>query len=661
MAFRFELAGAQIDGARDYQEDAFLITHLSDAEGNAGALVIVADGMGGHAAGNVASNMAVQAFNKNISTNYPTNSHSEVLNQSIIKANGSLTDTIKETQALGGMGCTMIGAILEKNHLWWASVGDSHLYIMRDRKLVKLNEDHSYGGYLDRMEAAGTPVPKEKGLSRNMLMSALTGDDIPEVDCPTEPFTLQHNDKIIICSDGMDTLSEGKMIQYLDWSDTPKECADALMDAVEGANAPRQDNTTAVVVKIIDEGIQAAESKDMEALMTFEEEDEGEADITQPDGATTRTETKPARAETVQTRPERQPPPPRPIVKDTQPAKSKKGLIFMLIILALGGGGYFAIENKIIKLPKQVADLITPKKVTKPSKDTEIQQAKQVASAPKEEAPQAEPKKTIAKETKPETIKEKPVITEPAKPTVPKAVGKQEFQDPLKNGGVGPTMILIPAGTYSMGSNSSNNERPKHTVNIKSFAIGKYEVTFADYDLFAKATGRQIPESGRMKRSTHPVINISWDDAYSYTKWLSEQTGKKYRLPSETEWEYAASTGKKSPFWWGYDEQAGEAHCFGCDSGFDPRQPGKIGSFKPNNFKLHDTAGNVAEWVHDCWHENYQGAPNDNSVWEGGDCSFRVIRGGSYLSPPQSLRSAKRDKFKSDNNYDHVGFRLARD
>jgi len=146
MALSFEISGNQIDGARDYQEDAFLITHLTDANGNPGALIVVADGMGGHAAGNVASNMAVQAFNKHISSHYPDPEIHEVLSAAVLKANHSIAETIKETPALEGMGCTIVAALLQNDQLWWASVGDSHIYLLRDRELTKINADHSYGG-----------------------------------------------------------------------------------------------------------------------------------------------------------------------------------------------------------------------------------------------------------------------------------------------------------------------------------------------------------------------------------------------------------------------------------------------------------------------------------------------------------------------------------
>ena len=214
MALQYELAGSQIDGTRGYQEDAFLITHLNDKEGNSAALVIVADGMGGHAAGNVASNMAVQAFNKHISANYPTDNLGEVLREAVHKANNSIKETVAETPALSGMGCTMVAAILQDDLMWWASVGDSHVYLIRNKELLKMNDDHSYGGFLDRMTASGTPVEQEKGLSRNMLMSAIMGDEINEIDVPEKGFELELGDRLLICSDGMDTLSAGKIIQY---------------------------------------------------------------------------------------------------------------------------------------------------------------------------------------------------------------------------------------------------------------------------------------------------------------------------------------------------------------------------------------------------------------------------------------------------------------
>jgi len=694
MAFQSEIAGTQIDGARDYQEDAFLITHLSDSKGNPSALIIVADGMGGHAAGNVASNMAVQAFNKSITTNYPTDDISGVLNESLSKANGAITETVKETPALDGMGCTMIGVIIEGTNLWWVSVGDSHLYLLRDRKLTKLNEDHSYGGFLDRMEAAGTPVEAEPGLSRNMLMSAVTGADIAEIDCPPSPITLEHDDKLVICSDGLDTLSEGKIIQYSDWADTSKECAEALMDAVEDAAMPRQDNTTAVVVKIIDDSISASAAQ--------EEDDEDEEDITTPgaakDDKTAEMEISSEEAEDSEDIAEVAADAAEAVVekaaeteeetvdltsdeasmdvdvteaisedKETS-EKSKTGLIVgiaasVLITLVVGGYFIFGSTSSDKTPPEEIIyeDEVLDEAIAddEPSTTPEIAEStdeeKIVETTTTDPAPETD---DVIAEIQPTPEPE----TEPV--PAPKLPSKKEFQDDLKDGGKSPIMVVIPAGSFVMGGSSSSrftDERPKHTVNIKSIAVSKFEVTFVEYDKFANATNRKPPNDLYMDRETHPAIFVEWDDAYYYTKWLSEQTGKKYRLLSESEWEYAASTGTKSPFWWGFNEETGKAHCFTCKSGLDPRKPSKVGGFEANKFGLHDTAGNVAEWVKDCWHENYKGAPSDSEVWEGGDCAYRAVRGGAYISPQQSIRSAKRDKLKSDSGYDHVGIRIARE
>ena len=133
----FEISGAQIYCARDYQEDAFLITHLGDSDSEGGSLVIVADGMGGHAAGNVASNMAVQTFNKHVTSNFPNENLAEVLRESVKQANGSISETVRETAALKGMGCTLVAAVMENKSIRWVSVGDNHLYLIRKARTNK--------------------------------------------------------------------------------------------------------------------------------------------------------------------------------------------------------------------------------------------------------------------------------------------------------------------------------------------------------------------------------------------------------------------------------------------------------------------------------------------------------------------------------------------
>ncbi len=716
MAVHSEIAGSQIDGARDYQEDAFLITHLTDANGAPSALVIVADGMGGHAAGNVASNMAVQAFSKSISLGYPKEEVPEILNQSVLKANSTIAETIRETPALNGMGCTVVGAIIEGKKFWWVSVGDSHLYLLRGRKLTKLNDDHSYGGFLDRMEAAGTPIESEPGLSRNMLMSAVTGEDIAEIDCPLSPFTLEHNDKLIICSDGLDTLSSGKIIQYTDWSDMPKECAEALLNAIEDMATPRQDNATVVIVKIIDETVVA--KAEAEAGAGAGARAENDEDITAPNTEDEEME------------------------KTEVPVNTEselEGDIVDEIVLAPIGGyansqeGEFAQEKKSVKavpsIPAETINKIVDNRILEKNKvglmigvgvviligvaiganfmfgtsksekiDKEepmFEEALVLEEEPVlEEKPVSEEKPVLKKNIaekeivsevidkfnddasnekiqKQETVADKKIIIKTKIDPVeeiksepdPKSINKKEFQDTLKNGGKAPLMVVVPAGSFSMGGFADFNERPRHDVSIKSFAVSKNEVTINDYKAFINATNRKLRSGNKINASlqVRPVVYVTWDDAYYYTKWLSEQTGNKYRLLSESEWEYAASAGNNSPFWWGYEEEPNRAHCFNCETGLDPRSPAKTGMFEANQFGLYDTAGNASEWVEDCWHENYIGAPSDNEIWEGGDCTYRVVRGGSYSSPQQSIRSAKRDKLKSNRSYDHVGIRIARD
>jgi formylglycine-generating enzyme required for sulfatase activity len=239
----------------------------------------------------------------------------------------------------------------------------------------------------------------------------------------------------------------------------------------------------------------------------------------------------------------------------------------------------------------------------------------------------------------------------------------EEFYDRLRDGTPGPTMVNIPAGTYEMGSPGSSgnlDERPRHTVEVARFAIGKHEITFTQYEKFAAATRREIPDNQSLDKRTHPVIFVTWDDALAYTRWLSDQTGETYGLPSESQWEYAAGAGARSSFWWGYEEEPNRAHCFGCETGLDPRSPTRIGSFPANPFGVYDMNGNVAEWVQDCWHDNYNGAPSTGEAWEGGDCAMRVVRGGSYSTPALSIRHAKRDRFKSDARYDNIGIRVVR-
>ncbi|MDJ0807623.1 MAG: SUMF1/EgtB/PvdO family nonheme iron enzyme [Gammaproteobacteria bacterium] len=224
-----------------------------------------------------------------------------------------------------------------------------------------------------------------------------------------------------------------------------------------------------------------------------------------------------------------------------------------------------------------------------------------------------------------------------------------------------------------MGSNKQDKnalyiELPAHQVEIgRPFAMGRYEVTFEEYDRFAEATGQELPDDRGWGRGKRPVIHVSWKDAQAYAAWLSQQTGKRYRLPTEAEWEYAARAGTTSRYWWG-DEFSQDkriwANCNGCGGEWDDKQTAPVGSFPANPFGLQDTAGNVWEWVEDCWHGNYQNAPQDGSAWleaDGGTCALRVMRGGSWGGIPGGLRSADRGRYVSSLRNSALGFRLVQD
>ena len=237
-----------------------------------------------------------------------------------------------------------------------------------------------------------------------------------------------------------------------------------------------------------------------------------------------------------------------------------------------------------------------------------------------------------------------------------------------------PAIVEIPPGTFMMGSPDSESERnddegPVHRVTIPaSFAVGKYEVTFDEWDACVAAGGcSHKPGDEGWGRGRQPVMNVIWDDAQTYLVWLSNKTGKTYRLLSEAEWEYVARAGTTTPFHTGATISTSQAN-FNGNKTYNGSSKGKkrdrtvpVGSFGANQFGLHDVHGNVLEWVQDCWNANYKGAPVDGtSVWTTGDCSNRVLRGGSWIGLPWDLRSASRFRDGTDIRFNSVGFRVAR-
>ena len=258
-----------------------------------------------------------------------------------------------------------------------------------------------------------------------------------------------------------------------------------------------------------------------------------------------------------------------------------------------------------------------------------------------------------------------------------------------------PEMVVVPSGDFMMGSPSSegdSDEGPRRRVTIRSpFAVGMHEVTRDEFGRFVSATGRSMGDScwiwedeegkdrsgrgwrnpGFPQTGSHPVVCVSWDDARAYVRWLSRETGESYRLLSESEWEYVARAGTQTRYWWGdgsssqcryangADASSGLDWGVDCDDGYSRTSP--VGSFGGNSFGLHDVHGNVWEWVQDCWNDSYTGAPRNGSAWESGECSLRVLRGGSWFNgTPRDLRSAVRYGLVAWDRHVDNGFRVAR-
>ena len=255
-----------------------------------------------------------------------------------------------------------------------------------------------------------------------------------------------------------------------------------------------------------------------------------------------------------------------------------------------------------------------------------------------------------------------------------------------------PEMVVVPAGTFMMGSPESEERRwsdegPRHVVTIESpFAVGVFEVTFAEWDACVEGGGcggyRPVDEG--WGREDRPVINVSWQDAQEFARWLLRETGELYRLLSEAEWEYVARAGTRTARYWGESEAEQCAYTNGrdatnraqrgggwaiveCSDGYAETAP--VGMFGANRYGLYDTIGNVWEWTEDCWHRSYVGAPRDGRPWlSGGDCSDRVVRGGDWANAPWNLRAAIRGSSAAERRRDghslgvatSVGFRIAR-
>ena len=248
---------------------------------------------------------------------------------------------------------------------------------------------------------------------------------------------------------------------------------------------------------------------------------------------------------------------------------------------------------------------------------------------------------------------------------VPGAVG--EFRDCTEC----PPMMVIPAGEFTMGSPPAElGGETQHRVTIAyPFAVSKFEITFQEWESCANegGCGGYRPGDEGWGRENQPVMNISWPDAKSYVAWLSGKTGKRYRLLSESEWEYAARAGTTTTYSPGASILPTEANFNGSMDDAGPSEVNRqktlrAGSFPPNSFGLHDMHGNVSEWVEDCWHDNYTGnSPVDGSAWAEPDCKGYVVRGGSWEDSDVELRSAARTGGDKNDRFYTDGLRIARD
>ena len=228
-------------------------------------------------------------------------------------------------------------------------------------------------------------------------------------------------------------------------------------------------------------------------------------------------------------------------------------------------------------------------------------------------------------------------------------------------------MVSIPGGSFRMGDMSGegrSSEKPVHSVSVPAFRLGKYEVTFAQWDACVAdgGCGGYRPDDNGWGRGDRPVIEVSWNDAQLFIDWLNDKTGGNFRLPTEAEWEYAARAGSTTKYSWGNDDigQHPANSCCGDRWEFTA----SVGSFSANAWGLHDMHGNVWEWVQDCWDDSYAGAPTDGRAWTQGDCGERVLRGGSWFFPTYYLRSAYREgvpRSSRGHRTGALGFRLAQD
>ena len=331
-------------------------------------------------------------------------------------------------------------------------------------------------------------------------------------------------------------------------------------------------------------------------------------------------------------------------------------LIFLLsltLLVIAGGALWYLLQQPRGKVGNQASAPVSPPAempsapslpapTVKPTAP-QPQPAPSAAPIPQQAAPQPSSTPSVAPAN--QQAAQQPPPAPRATPGTPPASAVRE-----------PEMNTIRGGSFTMGSNDDVTEKPTHQVTIKPFAISKYPISIRDWNECAAAKACAFVATGRVDA---PVTNVSWSDAKQFVAWLAGATRKAYRLPSEAEWEYAARGGTQTKYWWGDQFQPGMANCKNCNDVAAAEQPIKVGSFKPNPFGLYDMGGSVDQWVEDCWHKNYQGAPADGSAWVEGECASHVIRSGSWKNDARYVRPSNRDGYDTNVRYPTHGFRVA--
>lgn len=327
-------------------------------------------------------------------------------------------------------------------------------------------------------------------------------------------------------------------------------------------------------------------------------------------------------------------------------------ILLLLALLIIAGGTLWNMFGQPRKLANQAsAPVSSPAEVPKApapavtsSPAPPPKPAPTVAPTQQQAAPQPEPS-LAPKEAS-------PLPQQSASPAAPASPPVAQPASPLRE----PEMVPLRGGSFAMGSNDDASEKPVHQVTVKPFAMGKYPVSVREWNACAAAKACAFTASGK---EDAPVTNISWSDAKQYVAWLAETTRKPYRLPTEAEWEYAARGGTQTKYWWGDQFQPDMANCKNCSDIPSTEQPSKVGSLKPNPFGLFDMGGGVDQWVEDCWHKSYAGAPADGSAWVESGCSSHVLRSGSWRNESRYARTSNRDGYDTNVRYPTHGFRIA--